>query len=91
MFCHPAVRPQLRSAKFSFIYLLKVIFCFCWLFFDSVPNGRPITANIRKHWWTKSVSSTVHRVRDVDGSCAEHLTVESYTAIYAANIRTYYY
>jgi len=26
-----------------------------------------------------------YRVRGVDGSCAEHLTVESYTAIYAAN------
>ena len=26
-----------------------------------------------------------YRVRGVDGSCAEHLTVESYTVIYAAN------
>jgi len=32
-----------------------------------------------------------YRVRGVDGSCAEHLTVESYTAIYAANSHTYYY
>ena len=32
-------------------------------------------------------------VRGVGGSCAEHLTVESYTVIYAANSRpnTYYY
>ena len=27
----------------------------------------------------------------VDGSCAKHLTVESYSVIYAANSRTYYY
>jgi len=26
-----------------------------------------------------------YRVRGVDGSCAKHLTVESYTVIYAAN------
>ena len=32
-----------------------------------------------------------YRVRSVDGSCAEHLTVESYTVIYAANSYTYYY
>jgi len=31
------------------------------------------------------------RVRGVDGSCAKHLTVESYTVIYAANSHTYYY
>jgi len=31
------------------------------------------------------------RVRDVDGSCAKHLTVESYMVIYAANSYTYYY
>jgi len=30
-------------------------------------------------------------VRGVDGSCAKHLTVESYTVIYAANNHTYYY
>jgi len=30
-------------------------------------------------------------VTDVDGSCAKHLTVESYTVIYAANSHTYYY
>jgi len=30
------------------------------------------------------------RVRGVDGSCAEHLTIESYTVIYAANSHTYY-
>jgi len=27
----------------------------------------------------------------VDGSCAKHLTVESYTVVYAANSHTYYY
>jgi len=27
----------------------------------------------------------------IDGSCAKHLTVESYTVIYAANSHTYYY
>ena len=32
-----------------------------------------------------------YRVRGVDGSGAEHLTVESYTVIYAANSHTYYY
>jgi len=32
-----------------------------------------------------------YRVRGVDGSCAKHLTVESYTVIYAANSYTYYY
>jgi len=32
-----------------------------------------------------------YRVRSVVGSCAEHLTVESYTVIYAANSYTYYY
>jgi len=32
-----------------------------------------------------------YRVRGVDSSCAEHLTVESYTVIYAANSHTYYY
>jgi len=32
-----------------------------------------------------------YRVRGVDGSCAKHLTVESYTVIYAANSHTYYY
>jgi len=31
------------------------------------------------------------RVRGVDGSCAKHLTAESYTVIYAANSHTYYY
>jgi len=30
-------------------------------------------------------------VRGVDGSCAKHLTVKSYTIIYAANSYTYYY
>jgi len=30
-------------------------------------------------------------VTGVDGSCAKHLTVESYTVIYAANSHTYYY
>jgi len=30
-------------------------------------------------------------VRGVDGSCANHLTVESYMVIYAANSHTYYY
>jgi len=30
-------------------------------------------------------------VRGVDGSCAKHLAVESYTIIYAANSHTYYY
>ena len=29
------------------------------------------------------------RARGVDGSCAKHLTVESYTVIYAANSYTY--
>jgi len=32
-----------------------------------------------------------YHVRGVDGSCVKHLTVESYTVIYAANSRTYYY
>jgi len=32
-----------------------------------------------------------YRVRGVDGSCAKHLTVESYTVIYAADSHTYYY
>jgi len=32
-----------------------------------------------------------YRVRGVDGSCAKHLTVESYKVIYAANSHTYYY
>jgi len=32
-----------------------------------------------------------YRVTGVDGSCAKHLTVESYTVIYAANSYTYYY
>ena len=32
-----------------------------------------------------------YRVRDVDGSCAKYLTVESYTVVYAANSRNYYY
>ena len=32
-----------------------------------------------------------YRVRGVDGSCAKHLTIESYTVIYAANSNTYYY
>jgi len=32
-----------------------------------------------------------YRVRGVDGSCAKHLTVESYTVIYVANSHTYYY
>ena len=31
------------------------------------------------------------RVRGVDGSCAKHLTVESYMVIYAPNSYTYYY
>jgi len=30
-------------------------------------------------------------IRGVDGSCAKHLTVESYMVIYAANGHTYYY
>jgi len=30
-------------------------------------------------------------VRGVDGSCAKHFTVESYTVIYAANSHAYYY
>jgi len=32
-----------------------------------------------------------YRVRGVDGSRAEHLTVESYTVFYAADSRNYYY
>ena len=32
-----------------------------------------------------------YRARGVDGSCAKHLTVESFTVIYAANSHTYYY
>ena len=32
-----------------------------------------------------------YRVRDVDGRCAKHLTVEYYMVIYAANSYTYYY
>jgi len=32
-----------------------------------------------------------YRVRGVDGNCAKHLTVETYTVIYAANSHTYYY
>ena len=32
-----------------------------------------------------------YRVRAVDGSYAKHLTVESYTVIYAANSHTYYH
>jgi len=32
-----------------------------------------------------------YRVRGVDGTCAKHLTVESYTVIYAADSHTYYY
>ena len=31
-----------------------------------------------------------YRVRGVDGSCTEHLTVESFTIIHAANSRNYY-
>ena len=31
------------------------------------------------------------RVRGVDGSCAKHLTIESYMVIYAANSYTYCY
>jgi len=31
------------------------------------------------------------RVRGVDGSCAKHLTVESYMVIYAANSYSYYF
>ena len=31
-----------------------------------------------------------YRARGVDGSCAKHLTVESYTVIYTANSHTYY-
>jgi len=30
-------------------------------------------------------------ITGVDGSCAKHLTVESYTVVYAANSHTYYY
>ena len=29
-----------------------------------------------------------YRVRGIDGSCAKHLTVESYMVIYAANSNT---
>ena len=36
-------------------------------------------------------SYRVSRVRNVDGSSAKHLTVESYTVIYAANSHTCYY
>ena len=32
-----------------------------------------------------------YRVRGAGGSCAKHLTVESYTVIYAANSHTYHY
>ena len=32
-----------------------------------------------------------YRVSGVDGSCAKHLTVESYMVIYGANSYTYYY
>jgi len=31
-----------------------------------------------------------YRVRGVDGSCAKHLTVESYMVIYAANSYTWF-
>jgi len=32
-----------------------------------------------------------YRVRGVDGSCAKHLTVESYTVIYDANSRVFHH
>jgi len=32
-----------------------------------------------------------YRARGVYGSCAKHLTVESFTVIYAANSHTYHY
>jgi len=32
-----------------------------------------------------------YHVRGVDGSGTEHLTVESYTVVHAANSPTYYY
>ena len=32
-----------------------------------------------------------YRVRGVDGSCAQHLTVESYTVIYDANSRVFHH
>jgi len=38
-----------------------------------------------------STGLCTYRVRGVDGSCAKHLTVESYMVIYAANSYTYYY
>ena len=42
---------------------------------------------------TSLPSFSSYRVRGVDGSCAKHLAVESYTVIYAANSNshTYYY
>ena len=42
--------------------------------------------------WQKTDREVVFcRVRGVDGSCAKHLTVESYMDIYASNSYTYYY
>jgi len=32
-----------------------------------------------------------YRIIGVDGSCAKHLTVDSYTVTYADNSYTYYY
>jgi len=37
------------------------------------------------------MGSCSYRIRAVDGSPARHLTVESYTVIYATNSHTYYY
>jgi len=38
--------------------------------------------------YSAAVWAYYRHVRNVDGSCAKHLTVESYTVIYAANSRT---
>ena len=40
-------------------------------------------------WRLAGTGLCSYRVRGVDGSCAKHLTVESYTVIYAANSHTY--
>jgi len=52
--------------------------------------------SLRGHWLrvdTTQISTGLCscRVRGVDGSCAKHLTVESYMVIYARNSYTYYY
>ena len=71
-----------RSLYFTLLRFLDLWHDEC---FTQLPFGDVISPSLG------DLLLSSYRVRGVDGSCAKHSTVESYTVIYATNSHTYYY